>query len=186
VIDVKGEYWPLAAALGRRTIRLEPGGEVRLNPIERRGDREGQLALLRSVALTALRRDLQSEEDATLRVALDQVNEEAGVFEPTLPMVVQPLLHPRQAMVAGVSGAGPPSSVAARAAALALQRLCDGDLRASVQAEVARGRHEARPAPSRGGRPAPPTRDLAGRSPQRSRLGRNRRILVGAGLRRAD
>jgi hypothetical protein len=46
VIDVKGEYGPLAAALGRRTIRLEPGGEVRLNPIERRGGREGQLAFL--------------------------------------------------------------------------------------------------------------------------------------------
>jgi hypothetical protein len=30
VIDVKGEYGPLAEALGRRTIRLEPGGEVRL------------------------------------------------------------------------------------------------------------------------------------------------------------
>jgi hypothetical protein len=55
VIDVKGEYEPLAAALGRRTIRLEPGGEVRLNPIERRGGREGQLALLRSVALAAPR-----------------------------------------------------------------------------------------------------------------------------------
>jgi hypothetical protein len=29
VIDVKGEYGPLAEALGRRTIRLEPGGAVR-------------------------------------------------------------------------------------------------------------------------------------------------------------
>jgi hypothetical protein len=96
VIDVKGEYGPLAAALDRRAIRLEPGSEIRLNPIERRGGREGQLALLRSVALAALRRDLHPEEDAALRVALDQVNEEAGVFEPTLPMVVGVLLHPRE------------------------------------------------------------------------------------------
>jgi hypothetical protein len=106
VIDVKGEYGPLAAALGFPIIRLEPGGEVRLNPIERRGGREGQIALLRSVALAALRRDLHPEEDAALRVALDQVNEEAGVFEPPLPMVVDVLLHPREAMVAGVSAAG--------------------------------------------------------------------------------
>lgn len=34
------------------------------------------------------------------------MNEEAGVFEPTLPMVVDALLHPREAMVAGVSAAG--------------------------------------------------------------------------------
>ncbi|HEY0278090.1 MAG TPA: hypothetical protein VGC32_07460 [Solirubrobacterales bacterium] len=70
VIDVKGEYGPLAAALGRRTIHLEPGGEVRLNPIERRGGREGRLTLLRSVTLAALRRDLRPDEDAALRVAL--------------------------------------------------------------------------------------------------------------------
>ncbi|MFT3863372.1 MAG: hypothetical protein QM729_03800 [Solirubrobacterales bacterium] len=83
VIDVKGEYGPLARALGQRPIRLEPGGEVRLNPLERRGGREGQLALLRAVAKAALRRELTPEEDAALRVALDQVDEEAGVFEPT-------------------------------------------------------------------------------------------------------
>jgi hypothetical protein len=53
-----------------------------------------------------MRPDLQPEEDAALRVALDQVNEEAGVFEPTLPMVVEALLNPREAMVAGVSAAG--------------------------------------------------------------------------------
>jgi hypothetical protein len=140
VIDVKGEYGPLAAALGRRTIRLEPGGEVRLNPLERRGGREGQLALLRSVALAALRRDLEPEEDAALGVALDQVNEEAGVFEPTLPMVVDVLLHPREAQVAGVSAAGAAEFAgAARDVALALQRLCDGDLRGSSTGRPAGG-----------------------------------------------
>ncbi len=39
-------------------------------------------------------------------MALDQVNEEAGVFEPTLPVVVEALLHPREATVASVSVAG--------------------------------------------------------------------------------
>ena len=67
----------------------------RLNPIGRRGGREGQLALLRSVTLAALGRELHPEEDAGVRVALDQVNEEAGTAEPTLPMVVEALLHPR-------------------------------------------------------------------------------------------
>jgi hypothetical protein len=130
VIDVKGEYGPLAAALGVAPIRLAPGGEVRLNPIERRGGRESQLSLLRSVAVAALRRELAPEEDAGLRVALDLVNEEAGAREPTLPMVVDALLHPRTSMVEGVSAPSAEDFAEAnRNSALALQRLCEGDLR---------------------------------------------------------
>jgi hypothetical protein len=64
VIDVKGEYGLLAEALGVKPIALAPGGDVRLNPISRRGGRESQLSLLRSVALTAHRRDLAPEGDA--------------------------------------------------------------------------------------------------------------------------
>ncbi len=105
VLDIKGEYWPLAKALGVRPITLAPGGEVRLNPLSPRGGREGPLSLLRSVAQAALRRELSPEEDAGLRVALEVVDEESGAAEPTLPMVVDALLHPREAMVQGVSAA---------------------------------------------------------------------------------
>lgn len=130
VIDVKGEYGPLGQALGYPPLRLRPGGEVRLNPITRRGSREAQLGLLRSVVHAALGRDLLPEEEAGLRVALDQVNEECGESDPTLPMVVEALLHPREAMVAGVCATGPEEFAAAnRESALALQRLCEGDLR---------------------------------------------------------
>lgn len=130
VLDVKGEYAPLARALGVRPIALAPGGELRLNPISRRGGREAQLGLLRSVALAALRRELLPEEDAGLRVALDLVNEECGAGEPTLPMVVEGLLHPRAAMVAAVSATDAAGFAQAnRDTALALQRLCEGDLR---------------------------------------------------------
>lgn len=140
ILDVKGEFGPFARALGYPTIRLEPGGELRLNAIERRGGREGQLALLRTVTMAALRRDLQPEEDAALRVALDQVNEEAGVFEPTLPMVVDVLLHPREAMVSGVSAVGVAEfAAAARDCALALQRLCEGDLRGMFDGPTSEG-----------------------------------------------
>jgi len=140
VIDVKGEYGPLARALGRTPIALEPGGAVRLNPIERRGGREGQLALLRAIALAALRRDLGPEEDAGLRVALALVNEEAGVAEPTLPMVVDALLHPREAMVAAVSAADAAEFASAnRETALALQRLCEGDLRGMFDGQTTAG-----------------------------------------------
>ena len=90
--------------------------------------------------MAALRRDLQPEEDAALRVALDQVNEEAGVFEPTLPMVVDVLLHPREAMVSGVSAIGVAEfAAAARDCALALQHLCEGDLRGMFDGPTSEG-----------------------------------------------
>jgi hypothetical protein len=140
VLDVKGEYWPLAKALGVKPIRLIPGGAVRLNPITPRGGREGQLSLLRSVAKAALRRELTPEEDAGLRVALDLVTEEAGSGEPTLPMVVDALLHPREAMVKGVSAASSEDFAEAnRETALALQRLCEGDLRGMFDGPTSEG-----------------------------------------------
>lgn len=130
VIDVKGEYGPLARALGAAVIALAPGGELRLNPIDRRGGRETQLALLRSVAIATLKRELAPEEDGGLRVALEAVNRECGAAEPTLPMVVEALFYPREQMVAGVNAAGAAQFAAAnRDCALALQRLCEGDLR---------------------------------------------------------
>jgi hypothetical protein len=130
VLDPKGEYGPMARALGLEPVALRPGGEVRLNPITRRGGREGQLSLLRSVAGAALGRELGPEEDAALRVALEQINEECGGAEPTLPAVVEALLHPREAMVQGVSAASAEDLAAAcRQVALGLQRLCAGDLK---------------------------------------------------------
>lgn len=140
VLDPKGEYWALARALGVVPIALRPGGEVRLNPITRRGGREGRLGLLRSVAGAALRRELGPEEDAALRVALAQVDEECGEREPTLPDVVEALLHPGEAMVRGVSAQGPDELAAScRQAALALQRLCAGDLRGMFDGETSEG-----------------------------------------------
>lgn len=131
VLDPKGEYGPLAEAVGGTQISLAPGGEVRVNPITRRGGSSSQLSLLRSVVKAALRRELDPEEDAGLRVALETVDAEAGpCSEPTLPDVVEALLHPRACMVEAISAASTEAFAAAnRNAALALQRLCAGDLR---------------------------------------------------------
>ena len=128
-IDPKGEYAPLARALGGSVIALRPGGAVRLNPLSSRGARESQLALLRSVAEAALRRELTPEEDAGLRVALDYVNRRSRGGEPILPEIVEALLRPCEEM--SVELATDPAEFAkdTRAAALGLQRLCEGDLR---------------------------------------------------------
>ena len=130
VLDPKGEYAPLARALGVAPIALEPGGEVRLNPITRRG---GRSAPARPAALgrpAALRRELDPEEDAGLRVALDLVNEECGAGEPTPAEVVEVLLCPRRGDGAGRLAASARGLRRGQPAArLALQRLCEGDLR---------------------------------------------------------
>lgn len=128
VLDPKGEFAPLAHALGGSVIALAPGGSVQLNAISSRMGREAQLSLLRSVAAAALRRELAPEEDAGLRVALMLVSE-AEPQEPTLPDVVDALLHPVEAMTAELVMSPEGFAEATRQVALALQRLCHGDLR---------------------------------------------------------
>jgi type IV secretory pathway VirB4 component len=127
-IDPKSEYAALARALGGSIIALEPGGPVRLNPLSGRGGREGQLSLLRSIAEAALGRGLLPEEDAGLRVALDLVNSRSQEHEPTLPEIVAALLHPSAEMVADLATDEEALAGAIRQVALALQRLCEGDL----------------------------------------------------------
>jgi hypothetical protein len=130
VIDVKGEYGALARAVGVEPFVLRPGGDQRLNPIDRRSGRDGQLSLLRSVARATLVRELAPEEDAGLRVALDEVNAACTDREPTPSDIVDALLRPSEGMVRGVSATGAAELAAScRQVALALQRLCEGDLR---------------------------------------------------------
>jgi type IV secretory pathway VirB4 component len=138
VLDPKGEYGPLARALGGRPIELAPGGEVRLNPLAPRGGRESQLSLLRSIAAAALRRELAPEEDGGLRVALKHVRCERST-EPTLPAVVEALLHPGEEMTRELVMTREDFAAATRKVALALQRLCHGDLRGMFDAPTSPG-----------------------------------------------
>lgn len=128
VLDPKGEFTPLAEAIGGSVIALVPGGSVRLNAISSRMGREAQEALLRSVAAAALRRELGPEEGAALRVALKLVSA-AEPDEPTLPEVVEALLHPCEEMAGELVMSVEDFAEAMRQVALALQRLCLGDLR---------------------------------------------------------
>src|SRR3954452_5948493 len=56
ISDPRGEYAPLARALGVKPIRLEPGGRVRLNPVARESGWDAQLNLLRALAAGSLMR----------------------------------------------------------------------------------------------------------------------------------
>jgi type IV secretory pathway VirB4 component len=129
VIDVKREYTPLAHALGGTVIALRPGGEIRLNPLTPLAGPERQLDLLRAVTTATLRRRLSPEEDAALRVALHAANANLGDrAETTLPDIVAALLHPTREMADALATTTDALAQASREAALALARLCEGDL----------------------------------------------------------
>jgi type IV secretory pathway VirB4 component len=138
VVDVKGEYEPLARALGVEPIALSPGGEVRLNPLTPRGGRERQLGLLYSVAAATLERPLTPEEKRAGQEAL-RVLDRASHLEPTLPDVVEVLLHPTGEMSDALAMSVDEILVSVRPMAFALDQLCSGNLRGMFDGPTTRG-----------------------------------------------
>lgn len=130
VIDPKREYDQLAHALGVQPIRLAPGGRVRLNPLDAPAGQAAQLSLLRAVTAAALERPLTPEEEAALNEALRDATTRAGAAggEVVLPDVVGALLRPTEPMAAALATTTGGLRDGTREAALALRRLCEGDL----------------------------------------------------------
>lgn len=135
VLDPKGEYAELAHAIGCDVIKLEPGGSIRLNPLdpgpgaELLPDEEvlrRQTSLLQSVASASLNRPLLPEERTACDLALAAGRRDGVV---TLPTIVDLMLQPTLEMANTVHTT--PAELAARSrdVALELRRLCRGDLR---------------------------------------------------------
>lgn len=125
VFDVKGEYAPLAEALGGTPLRLAPGGDVRLNPLDRRSSTREQAELVEALAATALTRPLRPEERTALEIVLAHAREGG---EATLPRVVNALLDPTTDMAAAIHTTAQAMAVSCRELALELRRLCYGAL----------------------------------------------------------
>jgi hypothetical protein len=133
VLDVKGEYAKLAELIGGTVVTLTPGGSLRLNPLAPEAGRRQQQRLLRAVCAAALGRGLTSEEGAALSKTVELLDEGPG--EPTLPAAVEALLgrtehgrHLRVRLAQQLASTPERLADAARDAALALLRLCEGDL----------------------------------------------------------
>lgn len=133
VLDPKGEYGPLARALGATPIALAPGGSVRINPLgiatgSERGRNEvrrSRLEILGSIAASCVARELRPTERAALEVALDSTSE---IATPTIPAIAAALLEPDPRRVIDV---GVPVSVIRREGrdvGLEMRRLVFGDL----------------------------------------------------------
>lgn len=136
VIDPKGEYGPLAAALGLTVVRLHPGGSDLLNPLDP-GLAPGRpeevatrrMALVDALLSSVLRRSLTPIEEAATAWALDEVGARRVGGAPTLVDVAAVLARPTPAMV---ERAGRPANSLARdldPLRFALGRLLERDLR---------------------------------------------------------
>jgi type IV secretory pathway VirB4 component len=124
IVDPKGEYGPLARALGEEPIKVEPGGDVILNPIHPGSGPAGQLALLKAVSSCTLGRELTPTEAEAIRVALETI----GAREPIVSDVVERLLRPTADMASHLAMDVATLAEGARDVALALQAMSKGEL----------------------------------------------------------
>ena len=105
IADPKGEYAPLANALGMTRLKLFPGGPTRLNPLDP-GPHHGTVADLiarRSTMTTALTagilgRPLHQIEDAAIGWAIDELTPNCNT-QPTLGDLARLLTTPTQRMI---------------------------------------------------------------------------------------
>jgi hypothetical protein len=134
----RGEYDALAHAFGVEPIRLRPGGEIVLNPLQSRsGDEHVEARALRGVAAATLARTLTPAEDTALAQALRTVRH-IGVIA-TLPRVVRVLLDPPEDAWADRWSSAEHWLAETRDVTLALDRLCEGDAAGMFDGETSAG-----------------------------------------------
>lgn len=151
VIDPKGEYGPLATALGATPITLRPGGSLRVNPLDSwhgAGDSAGEeagrrrLSLLGALAAACLGRRVNPAEHAALELALYDAVRRASVGrprQPTLPDVVSALLAPSGDSAREIGATQATLQADGREVGLELRRLVTGDLRGMFDGPTTRG-----------------------------------------------
>ena len=136
IMDPKGEYGAVARMCGCEPIHIRPHGKTRLNPLDKRIATEDKLRLLQAVATTALDRSLRPQERAALEAALAQASRSRA--EPTLPKVIESLLHPSAEAGVDVAAGSSDLSEWGREVALELRRLVTGDLKGMFDARTSR------------------------------------------------
>jgi len=125
VIDPKGEYTALAEWFGSTAICLRPGGQTRLNPLDPALGAEAHVALVAAVLELGLERRLDPLE----RAACERACVAASVMGTGTLTKVYDALRTPTADDAHRLGATPDRlAEETRACALALRRLCEGEL----------------------------------------------------------
>ncbi len=136
VLDPKSEYAPVARALGIPSLRLEPGGHVRLNPLEPGPSDTTPDALARrrasicgALASVGLERSLRPGEEAALFEAVYRLPRQA-----ILPDLVELLLQPSDDLAAALVTTKQRLAGAVRDLAMALRNLVSGRLAGMLDA----------------------------------------------------
>ena len=135
VNDPKGEYTPLADALGLTVIKLHPGGQHRLNPLDAApGDRSGGLLgrqrLVTSMLSIVLDRRLEPSEEALISRAIEHLAAKVLTFD--LADLAHLIAEPPEVLVAHPELAGMTAGelrAAATPLRFALGKLLDRTLR---------------------------------------------------------
>ena len=141
VVDPKGEYHTLITALGGVVVRLAPGGETQLNPLERIGSPEQRQGLLLAVTRAMLARPLEQYEAVGLSASLAAVDARHTGREVCIPDVVAELRNPSERTAAEINVDQERAGGELRNCALALHRLCAGPLRGMFDAPTSTGEH---------------------------------------------
>jgi type IV secretory pathway VirB4 component len=130
IIDAKGEYDRLCAAVGVSPVRLVAGGPLRLNPLDPAVAGDDRLALLRSIAELVSAHPLQPREDAALEQAWAHTRQQAGPDQqPIIADTIGALLSPSQTAAKALHTTMTELADWGRDTALALRRLVGaGDL----------------------------------------------------------
>ncbi|MEI6701880.1 MAG: DUF87 domain-containing protein, partial [Actinomycetota bacterium] len=128
VLDPKGEYESLAAAVGVTPIRLEPGGSVQLNPVRGGPDSTSirtDVALLVALLEHGLKRGLTPGERAALVEARGAVS---LLSNATIGAIGDALFEPQASAAIRLHCSVSALQVDGRELALELLRLTEGDL----------------------------------------------------------
>jgi hypothetical protein len=130
ITDPKGEYTPLATAIGMPVVRLAPGGGVRVNPLDGLGtdadDQAVQATMLYSITAVLLRRALAPLERKLLRTTLAMLGGRTSV---TLLDVIALLAAPTGEMCASTDRTAGELVRDGEQVRFALDELCTGPLR---------------------------------------------------------
>ena len=139
IVDVKGEYERLAEALGVRPIALSPGGGSQAQPAHAAWwpGAAAQPPLLGRGGRTGAATDTRGE--AGWPGGDNVVLARRSDGEPTLPAVVDVLVHPRAEMAEALAMDVFEIANAVRPMAFALDQLCSGNLRGMFDGPTTRG-----------------------------------------------
>ena len=132
ILDPKGEYADVASHLGMWQLRLEPGGQSRLNPLDapaassRDDVHKSRIEILCALAASGLGRPCTPRETNGITEAVTAAESTTSVL--LLPLIVDLMMHPTAKMAVALGTTAPQLAAETREVASSLRMLVVGPL----------------------------------------------------------